>query len=341
MRCLHVRRRLIVVLLAILVVLHANTVARAETTDIRIAHGYGLSYLPVYVVQDQKLIEKHGNALGLADMKPVLTKVISATVANDLLLSGSIELAIGGVTVLMTIADRTSGRNTVRGVMALSETPVYLITTDPRIKSMADYREGDRIAVTGLKVTLAALLVQMAAAKEFGWEQRFKLDPLTVALSHPDSVIALLGERHEVKSHAATVPYNLKELTDPRGRVLTDSFAILGQPHTTQAVYAAQEWKTRNPTAYKAVTNAFEEAMEFIKKNPRAAAEIYLRAEPGSMTMQETLRFIEAEKDMRFSTTPRGIMAFADFMFKVGLLRGKPESWKQYFFDNVYEKSGD
>ena len=214
-RCRYPRAQ-IAALLAALFLSRASTVAQAETTDIRIAHGYGLSYLPVYVVQDQKLIEKHGAALGLPGTKPVLNQVISATVANELLLSGSIEIATGGVTVLMTIADRTSGRNTVRGIMALSETPVYLITTDPRIKSVANYREGDRIAVTGLKVTLAALLVQMAAAKEFGWDERFKLDPLTVALSHPDSVIALLAERHEVKSHAATVPTRLTAWTRRR-----------------------------------------------------------------------------------------------------------------------------
>ena len=323
-----------------LVALAGKASANPETTEIRIAHGYGLSYLPIYIVRDQRLIEKHGRALGLPGMKSTLVQVTSGTVANDYLLSGNIELAAGGSTVLMTIADRTSGSAAIRGVMALSETPVYLITVDPRIKSVADYGPDDRIAVTGVKVTLAALLVEMAAVKQFGWDQRFKLDPLTVSLSHPDSVAQLLSKQPEVKSHASVVPYNFVELADPRAHVLVNSFDLLGQPHTTQVIYATQQWRSQNPTAYKAVVAAFEEAMDYIKNNIRAAAELYVHEEPGGMTVQQAMNIIDT-KYMRFSSTPRGIMAFADFMYRVGLLHNKPESWKQYFFDSAYAKAGN
>ncbi len=334
------RRGVIVGAIAGATALAGRRIASAETTEIRIAHGYGLSYLPIYVVRDQKLIEKHGQALGLPGMKTTLVQVTSGTVANDYLLSGNIEVAAGGSTVLMTIADRTSGATAVRGMMSLSETPVYLITVDPRIKSIADYGSDDRIAVTGVKVTLAALLVQMAAVKQFGWDQRYKLDPLTVSLSHPDSVAQLLSKQPEVKSHASVIPYNFVELTDPRAHVVVNSYDVLGQPHTTQVIYATDQWRTQNPTAYKAVSAAFEEAMVYIRTHKRAVAELYVREEPGGMTVQQAYDVIDT-KDMNYTSTPRGIMAFADFMFKVGLLHNKPASWKQYFFDNVYDKPGN
>jgi NitT/TauT family transport system substrate-binding protein len=151
-----------------------NHVARAETSEVRLALIFGLGYLPAYVVRDHKLLEKHAHALGLPDVKLTISKVGGGPVANEMLLSGVADLAAGGSTVLMTLWDRTRTRdNVVRGVLSLSDMPVYLITTDPRIRSIADYTDEDRIAVSGVKVTLPALLLQMAAAKQFGWDQRF------------------------------------------------------------------------------------------------------------------------------------------------------------------------
>ena len=42
-------------------------------------------------------------------------------------------------------------------------------------------------------VTDQAVTLQMAAAKEWGWDQRFRLDPLTISVSNPDGMAALLS----------------------------------------------------------------------------------------------------------------------------------------------------
>jgi len=43
--------------------------ATAETNKINAAKQYGLSYLPLMIMEDQKLVEKHAAALGLNDLK--------------------------------------------------------------------------------------------------------------------------------------------------------------------------------------------------------------------------------------------------------------------------------
>lgn len=43
--------------------------ARAELSEIRIARQYGVSYLPLMLMQDQKLLEKHAAQLGVPNLK--------------------------------------------------------------------------------------------------------------------------------------------------------------------------------------------------------------------------------------------------------------------------------
>src|SRR5947209_18861702 len=112
--------------------------ARAGAHEIRFAQTSGLAYLPVYVAVENKLIEKHAAAAGLTDVTLVFTKLGSGTAMNDAIISGSVDVAMAGVTVLINLWDKTVGRNAVKGMMAISDTPIYFNTLDDRIKSVDD-----------------------------------------------------------------------------------------------------------------------------------------------------------------------------------------------------------
>ena len=117
-----------------------------------------------------KLIEKHARAAGLGDITVTLSKLGSGAAVNDALLSGSVDIALGGTTVLMTIWDKSKGgRGDIKGMMAFCDTPMVITTIDPRIKSIRDYREGDRIAMTAARGTHHSISLQMAAAKDSAW----------------------------------------------------------------------------------------------------------------------------------------------------------------------------
>ena len=53
----------------------------------------------------------------------------------------------------------------------------------------------------------------------------------------------------------------------------------------------------------------------------------------------EILRII-TDPDLRFTLTPQGIMVFANFMHRVGLLKVKPETWKDVFVREVHSLPG-
>jgi NitT/TauT family transport system substrate-binding protein len=314
--------------------------ARAETQEIRVAAQYGLGYLPMQVAADRGLVEKRLKEAGLPDTKLSLRQLGGGPVVNDALLSGSIDVGMGGGTVMMTLWDKTMGRQNVRGIVAFCDSPIYLVTTDPRIKSIRDYGPDDRIAVTGLKVTVQALFLEMAAAKEWGWDERFRLDPNAVAMPHPESMAAILSGRHEVKSHAATIPFVFEEVRDPRARVILTTNDVLGGRHNLITAWTTETWKRENPKSYAALAAGLEDAIELINRDPRAAAESHTRMEKTKLSIEQVAEILGRTNDVAYTATPHRTAEFADFMSRLGLLKNKPASWKDLFFENVHDKAG-
>src|ERR1700754_4670590 len=156
--------------------------ARAEGS-IRIAEQFGVVYLLLNVARDQKLIEQEGRKQGL-DIKVQWAKLSGGAAVNDALLSGSIDIAGAGVGPLLTIWDRTHGRQNVKGVASLGNFPYYLVSNDPRVKTIADFTDKDRIAVPAVGVSVQSRILQYAAAKQWGDKQYDRLDKLTQAVPH-------------------------------------------------------------------------------------------------------------------------------------------------------------
>src|SRR5471032_2921583 len=152
-------------ILSLLALLLAPPVSAQETKEVRIVQQFGLSYLPLHLAVEQKLIEKHARAVGLGDITVTLSKLGSGAAVNDALLSGSVDIAMAGTTVLMTIWDKTRGRDDIKGMMAFCDTPMVITSIDPRVKSIRDFRDGDRIAMTAARGTHHSISLQMAAAR--------------------------------------------------------------------------------------------------------------------------------------------------------------------------------
>jgi NitT/TauT family transport system substrate-binding protein len=314
--------------------------AMAETNEVRFAQLYGLTYLPAYVVYEEKLIEKHAARLGIPPPKVSQAKLTSGPASNDALIAGSVDIAMGGISVLLTLWEKTQGSMNVRGVVTLCGSPIYLITVDPRIKSVKDFGPNDRIAVSAVKVTLQALFLNLAAAREWGWDQRFRLDPLAVSMSHPLSIAALRSGQLEVKNYAAIVPYNYEVLAAGNARQLLTSYDVLGGEHTTAAMWATETWVKANPKTYQAVVAAFEEAMERIAADPQAAARTYAKWEASTLKPEDVVPIITNPKDITFSATPNRSLLIAETMQKVGLLKKMPTAWTDYFHPALHGRQG-
>src|SRR5438270_2023554 len=187
------------------VLLAASFRAAAEPSEVRVAQQYGIGYLPLMVMEQKNLIEKYAKEAGL-DIKVAWTKYPGGKEMNDALLGGKLDFASGGLAPLLSIWSSTKGTSNVRGVGSMNTMPLYLNTNNPRIKSIRDFGKDDRIALPGVKTSIQAVTLQMAAAGEWGDASYDRLDALTIAMSHPDATKALLARTGGITAHFSSPP---------------------------------------------------------------------------------------------------------------------------------------
>jgi NitT/TauT family transport system substrate-binding protein len=325
-------------LLAALVV--AAGAARAEVSEIRISKGYGILYLPLIVMEDRRLLEKKAAESGLGDVKITWYLFDGGNVINDAMLAGTLDIAGTGAPGFLTLWSKGKGspRTEVIGVSGMSATALLLNTTNPDVKSLKDFSPGDRIAMPGIKTSLSAVVLQMAAAKEFGPENYAKLDPLTVGLPHPEAYAALTSGKTEIDAHFASPPYSNLELKNPRVHTVTNSVALFGNI-TLDVVFAPKRFVDANPKTIGAFLAALDEACDFIAKDSIGAAEIFARSLKTKMSVEEVLPLVQ-DPDTHFSSTPNGVMTFANFLAGIGSLKQKPAAWTDLFVPQLHGRKG-
>jgi NitT/TauT family transport system substrate-binding protein len=304
--------------------------ARAEG-QLRIAQQFGVVYLLLNVAQDQKLIEKHGQKLGVP-VRVEYVQLSGGNAVNDALLSGSIDVAGAGVGPLLTIWDRTHGRQNVRGIASLGNFPYYLVSTNPNVKTIADFSDKDRIALPAVTVSVQARILQMAAAKQWGTAQYTRLDRLTQSVPHPDATAAVIAGQTELNSHFGNPPFQDQELAgNPKAHIVLNSYDVLGGPNSATVLYATEKWVKDNPKTYRAFVDALDEAARLITANPELAADAYLRV-TGAKTDRAFLLKVIRNPQIQFKVAPQNTLGLARFMFQAGAIKTEAASWRDYFF---------
>jgi sulfonate transport system substrate-binding protein len=310
---------------------------RAETNQLRIAQQYGFSYLQLMVMQRDGLIEKHAKAAGLGDVKVTWAKFAAGNVMNDALLSGSLDIASGGVAPPIILWDKTRGGLDVRMISAMVTAPLYLNTTNPNIRSVRDFTAADRIGLPAVKVSNQATILAMAAAQALGRDKADSLNPLTVSMSHPDGVAALANG--SITAHFTAPPFQDIELADPRVHRVLSSYDVMKGPLTFTVLWTTARFRSDNPKLYRAFVDALDEATRSVNADKRAAAQLYVTQAKSKEPVDDVYRMISSP-EIEFTLTPRQIGNYAQFMYDDGLIKHRPASWKDLFFDDIHALPG-
>ena len=340
---MHSRRRLAaIVLLAVTLASIAGCGGgSSSSTEVRIPLGAGgVGFLPLFVMRDRQLIEKHASAAGLTDLTVRWIDLGGPAVMNDALLSGSVDFIAAGPPAFITLWDRTRGSADVRGVAAMSSLPMYLNTTNPALASIDDLAQTDKIAVTAVKVSIPSINMQMYAAQRYGAAEAFRFDRYTVTMTHADALIALLSGGNQINAHFTSPPFHQREIKDPRVRTLLNTDDIMGGATTFTMLSTTARFREANPGAYAAVLAALEEANELIRSDPRAAAEILFAAESAAGFSVDELVEVLRDPDIRFTTTPENTLKYAEFMHTIGSIENQPSSWRDLFFPEIHGAPG-
>ncbi|EKK7713552.1 sulfonate ABC transporter substrate-binding protein [Cronobacter dublinensis] len=320
-----------------LALIAAAGTAQAEG-NISIAQQFGIGYLLLDVVRDQQLIEKEGKKEGV-DIKVEWRTLSGATAMNEALLSGALDVASAGVPPLLTLWDRTKGRQNVKAIAALGSMPNFLLSNNPAVKSISDLTDKDRIAVPAAGVGFQSRTLQIETARRFGNSDYKRFDTLSVSLPHPDASAALIAGKSEITAHFSSPPFQYQALEHSNVHKILSSYDVLGGKATFNVLYTTQKFHDENPKTYRAFYNALSEAAKIINADKNAAAETYIRVEKSRLPRPLVEKIVN-DPDTEFTISPQRTFIYAEKLHELGVLKNKADSWKDYFFDEAWKNPG-
>jgi NitT/TauT family transport system substrate-binding protein len=314
--------------------------AVADVANVRIVAPADLAMLPLAVATHEHLAEQHAEARGLRN---TTVQWLTPTGGNAIeqLLNGQADVVATTdiVGFLLAWDERTGTPQEIRGLAALAQMPYQLLSRNPAIETIRNLGPKDRIAVPAVKTSLPAVMLEMAAADEWGATHYDRLDPLTVALGSDAADTALHAGKGDIDADFSRMPYADDERGDPAIHRVMDSFDIAGS-HSIALLITTAQFRDANPALCAALVGAINDADTFIKEKRGAAAEIYDKAANSEGIPVEDLTDMLGDPDTAFVAAPAGIQRITAFLHQIGRLKHGPDTWQQLFFPEIYKQPG-
>ena len=322
-------RKLLKIAVAAATTLMVAAPALAQT-PIKIGIGFGVGFLPMFIADELKLVEKHAKAAGV-DVATNYQRFSGSAAMQDAILSGAVDMGVYGVPALLIAWDKA--KNTpqqIIGISGVNASPLTLVTNKPGVKKLADLGPSDKIAMPAI-VSPQMYVLQLAAEKELGAGNYDKLRPQVVALPHPEALNAILSGGTEVKAYFASPPFTQIALQKEGVSKITTSNEIFGGKSSFLVLGATKRWIEGNGKLQAVMVEAIKEASDLIRKDPKRAAEIYLKVEPSKVLDVAAVEKLLRETPDEFGPEVYGVKTFADFMGRIGGLKTIPASFKDVF----------
>ena len=302
-----------------------TAVATAHAQQVKIGMGYGFAFLPLYVCEDLKLIEKQAKAAH-RDIEARFQRFAESHDLRAALAGGEIDIAPFGTAPLLAAWQQWTGDSRqILVVSGISSLPLTLLSNRDGERSLTDLKSGDRIAVP-TRTSPQMYLLEMQSEKTFG-----KYDHLRdqiVTLSHAQAIAALTENSGKASAYFSSPPFAEIALRADNVHVMLTSTDIIGGKSSFLILGAPRSYIEEQPRVVDMVAKAIDEAARVIHDDPRRAAQIYLTHEPsGTLNAAMTEAIIRDVKD-EFGSPVYGVQAMADFMVRRGELKAPLRSWK-------------
>jgi NitT/TauT family transport system substrate-binding protein len=313
--------------------------AKAEVAEINLAQQYGIAFLPLMLMESDHLVEKQVVKQGLPEPQVKWVKTAGPSAMNEAILSGALQYAATGVPSLGLLWDRTKGNLGLKAVAGVTSYSLWLNTRNPRVHTIRDFTEKDKIAVPSVKISTQAIILEIAAEKEFGVGKHTALDAFTVSLSHPDAFAALMAGT-EVDAHFASSPFHEQEIKNPAIHTVMKSDDILGGPATNIVLTTTERFRSSNPKSFAAVRAALAEAIDQLNADKHAAAVLYLKLS-GDKSPVEEIYAEMTDSGFVYTMTPQKVGIPLAFMHRIGSIKSDIASWRDLFFPEAHDLPGD
>jgi NitT/TauT family transport system substrate-binding protein len=308
-----------------LMALAAMLVPACAQDEVRIGMGFGLAFLPIYVCEDLKLIEKDAKAAG-RDVKVSFPRLMGAAEVRDAIASGAIDVGpFGTAPLLAAWASAKDTPNQIFAVSGLTSLPLTLLSNQQDEQSLADLKPADEIAVPTL-TSPQMYVLQLQSEKTFG--QYDRLRGQTVALPHGEAMSALFASGAAVTAYFASPPFTELALRDANVHPLLRSADTMGGKSSFLILGATKAYIEREPQMPQVIEQAMEEAARIIRDDPHRAAQIYLTHEPSDVLDGAAMNAVIRDIKDEFGSPVYGVQTMADFLSRHDQLKSAPRSWK-------------
>jgi NitT/TauT family transport system substrate-binding protein len=294
--------------------------------QVKIGMGYGLAFLPLYVCEDMKLIEKHGKEVHL-DLRPSFQRFPGAVQMLAAVDAGEIDIGPFGAAPLLAAWQEDKGKPTqLFAVSGITTLPLTLLSNRPDEHSLADIKAADRIAVPTL-TSPQMFLLQLQSEKLFGGFDR--LNDQVVALPHAAAISALVDNAGPVNAYFASPPFTELALRGANVHPLLTSSDVMNGKFSFLLMGATKAEIEAKPQLPEVIDKAIDEAARIIHDDPRRAAQIYLTHEPSGAINGATMEAVVRDIKDEFGSAVYGMQVMAEFMGRHGGLTTVPKTWKE------------
>lgn len=293
-------------------VLGTTTIARgaAAPSSVTIVYQFGYAYAPLIVMKEQKVLEREFPSTTFS-----WRTLAAGSAIRDGMIANQIQIGAGGVAPFLIGWDRGVGWKLLG---SLCDIDMWLVTRDPSIKSLKDFKPGMKIGMPAPD-SIQAIVLRKAAQEQLG--NPHALDDDIVALAHPAGLAALKGG--QLTAHFTNPPFQFEEVTDG-GHVVLRSFDVFG-PSTLDSVFATESFAHDYPEFVSAFYSQLKKAVDFIAHQPADAATI-LSQDGGGKIPAANYKDWLARQGTTFTITPHGYLKYAKFMHDIGLIAKMPSS---------------
>jgi NitT/TauT family transport system substrate-binding protein len=311
-------------LAALAAVCVAAAPARAED-QVKVGIGFGLAFLPLYICEDLKLVEKHAKELHL-DVRASYQRFLGSGPMQDAIASGAIDMGPYGTAPLLAAWEKAKGTPAqILAVSGITTMPLTLVSNQSNIATIADFQPADRIAMPSLTAPQMYVL-EMQSEKTF--RAYDKMRDQVVAISPSEAIAALVDGSGPVTAYFASPPFSQLALRDAKVHRVLSSVDVMNGKASFLIMGATRAYIEAHPQMPEAIDKAMEDAARIIRSDPRHAAQIYLTHEPSMSLSGPLIEAVLREIKDEFGSAVYGVQVFADFMGRHGELKTPPKSWK-------------
>ncbi len=281
---------------------------QSEEKTLIIAEQYGLAYAPLAVMQAKNFVE---------EIDPDLTiewaKAGNTTVIREMMLAGKVDIGFMGIPPFLIARDKGMEWEIFMG---LSQAPIGLVSSNPRIQSLEDIQATDRVALPQ-PGSIQHILLAIAAERELGDAARF--DQQLVTMKHPDGMSAMLAGQ-ELQLHFTSPPFIFMELDEPNTHLVLTGTEAMGGPFTFIIGAAPKRVLDEKADSLAVLNQALQKAMAFMRDEPEETISILSESyqlEP------EVLKSYLENPELIYTDEIEGLETFIDFMDRNGYLENE------------------